>query len=393
MSSFKPGLKVGLLGGGQLARMLALKGAEMGLEVHVLSEKEDDPAAQVVRHWHQGSPHKAEDLRKFLKQVEFATFESEFYSGDLLAQMQEETGTKILPDPHVMRTLQDRLSQKESLLDKHIPTAPFLALHNKNDLHDAQKFFKKGFVLKKRLGGYDGNGTFIVRDPKDLSSVFDKTSLSSNDFIAEDFVPFKKEMAVIMARNADGEIVHFPLVETKQTQNRCDWVSGPQKHARFEQLVLDLAVYIDGLHYVGVIAFELFDTGRELLVNEIAPRVHNSGHYSMEALEVDQFTLHWMALLDFPFFEIKAKTPAFAMANLIGTSEEEPSLKGQLTGHLHWYGKKDNRAGRKMGHVNYVGKTVKSVLKTALKERELFKNLGSGATSSSKKSSVKKGSK
>lgn len=390
MTPFRPGLKVGILGGGQLARMLALKGAELGLEVHILSEKADDPAAQVVQNWQQGNPSKASDLKSFLSKVELATYESEFYSGEMLAEVQDQTKTVILPDPKVMRILQDRLTQKEALLENEVPSAPFLALHNKNDLQSSREIFKKGLVLKKRTGGYDGNGTFIIRNDQDWAETFKSVSIASHDFIAEAYVPFKRELAFMMARNSDGEMVHFPLVETKQTANRCDWVSGPVHHPKFDHLVIHAAIFLEKIKYVGVIGFELFDTGRDLLVNELAPRVHNSGHYSLDALNVDQFTLHWLALLNFNFFEIQSKSPAFVMTNLLGLSNDVATVPASLTGHMHWYGKKQNRPGRKMGHINYTGKNRVSLLKTALLEREKFQNLGSGvARSSSKKGKSK----
>ncbi len=375
-SSYKPATKVGILGGGQLARMLALKGADLGLEVHVLSENETDPAAQVVKHWHKGSPHDPKDLKAFFKEVEIVTFESEFYSGELLSEISEQTKTPVTPEPHVMRMLQDRLTQKESLLDHHIPTADFIVIHNTEDVKNASALFKNKFIIKKRTGGYDGNGTFVVKNENDLHRILEKISIAGNDYIAEAFIPFKRELAVIMARNPQGEMIHFPLVQTKQTENRCDWVIGPEKHFKFNGLVIDLAVYLDKIKYVGVIAFELFDTGRSLLVNEIAPRVHNSGHFSLNAMTTDQFTLHWLAIMGFDFFESKQLSKAFAMTNLVGTSDEAPAFSKNLEGKLHWYGKKENRPGRKMGHINYTGTNVKSLLKLALKERKKIKHLG-----------------
>jgi 5-(carboxyamino)imidazole ribonucleotide synthase len=365
----------------------------MGLEVHILSEKPDDPAAQVVRHWHQGDPQKTRDLQDFMGLVDLVTFESEFYSGELLAEVQVQTKTPILPDPGVMSVLQDRLSQKEALLENHVPTAEFMAIHNKNDLEEARAYFKAGLVLKKRTGGYDGNGTFVIRNEAEWSETLHRISVASHDYIAEAYIPFKRELAVMMARNSDGEMVAFPLVQTFQTQNRCDWVMGPLKHPRLDNLVAGLAVFLEKLKYVGVIGFELFDTGRELLVNEIAPRVHNSGHYSLDALNVDQFTMHWLALLDFQFFEIKSKTPAFVMTNLIGANENSPAFPPTLTGRLHWYGKKQNRAGRKMGHINYSGSSGATLLRRALAERELIQNLGSGVPKTTKKGSSKRGKK
>lgn len=374
--NYRTGVKVGLLGGGQLARMLALKAHEMGLEVHVLSEKPTDPAAQVVRHWTQGSPHEARDLREFFTKVDLVTFESEFYSGELLAQISEETKTPVYPDPHVMRRLQDRLTQKESLLENHVPTAPFIAIHNVEDLHQAAVLFKNKFVLKKRQGGYDGNGTFMVKRKEDLAKILKEVPAEGGEFIAEAYVPFKRELAVIMARNLQGEMIHFPLVQTHQTDHRCDWVIGPVKHPRFNKRVLELALFLNEMKYVGVIGFELFDTGRDLLVNEIAPRVHNSGHYSLDALSVDQFTLHWRAILGFDFFEVKTLRPAFVMTNLIGADTAEPQFPMSLEGHLHWYAKTENRPGRKMGHINYTGGKSATLLKQALSERKKIKHLG-----------------
>lgn len=375
-STYKPAFKVGILGGGQLARMLALKGADLGLEIHILSEKESDPAAQVVKHWHKGSPQDAKVLESFFKAVELVTFESEFYSGDLLSKISAQTKVPVSPEPRVMRMLQDRLTQKESLIENHILTADFIVIHNKDDLKNASEFFRNKFIIKKRTGGYDGNGTFVVKNQKDLHNILEKISIAGNEYIAEAYVAFKRELAVIMARNAHGDIIHFPLVQTKQTENRCDWVVGPEKHPKFNSLIRDLAVYIDSIKYVGVIAFELFDTGQNLLVNEIAPRVHNSGHYSLNAMTTDQFTQHWLAVLGFDFFESKMLSKAFAMTNLVGTSSNQALFPKKLEGTLCWYGKLENRPGRKMGHLNYTGTNSKSLLKIALRERKKIKNLG-----------------
>jgi 5-(carboxyamino)imidazole ribonucleotide synthase len=251
-----------------------------------------------------------------------------------------------------------------------------MAIHNTDDIKNASALFKNKFIIKKRTGGYDGNGTFIVKNEKYLHDILEKISIAGNEYIAEAYIPFKRELAVIMARNPQGEMIHFPLVQTKQTENRCDWVTGPEKHPKFDALIMDLAVYLDKIKYVGVIAFELFDTGRELLVNEVAPRVHNSGHYSVNAMTTDQFTLHWLAILGFDFFEAKSLSKAFVMVNLIGTSEAEPVFTKNMEGKLHWYGKIENRVGRKMGHINYTGTNAKSLLKIALSERKKIKNLG-----------------
>lgn len=367
--------KVGILGGGQLARMLALKGHELGLEVHILSQHSSDPAAQVTRHWHQGDPNQISHLQKWAQGLDYLTFESEFYSGELLAQLQKKASVKIFPSPEAMKTLQDRVSQKILLAEHKINTSPFMAVNNAEDLQAAAREFKNKFVLKKRQGGYDGNGTFVVASLGQLKSLPSQLSISPNEFMAEAFVRFKRECAIIMARNSSGEILHFPLVVTEQKDNRCDYVYGPVRHPALNKLINKLAIFLEDIQYVGSIGFEFFDTGRELIVNEVAPRVHNTGHYSLEALNVDQFSLHWRAGLGMDFFEVKAFSKAFVMTNLIGSNSQAPQLPETLQGHLHWYGKQENRLGRKMGHVTYVGHQTTSLIKLALQERKKFINL------------------
>jgi len=169
------------------------------------------------------------------------------------------------------------------------------------------------------------------------------------------------------------QIVQLPLVESVQTQSQCDWVVGPLKHQRAKALFQKIERYLRNLDYIGAISFELFDTGLELLVNEVAPRVHNSAHYSMDALRQSQFRLHLLAGLGEKLPAAELLSPAFCMVNLVGKSHELPEVPYNIQGQLHWYGKNDNRPGRKMGHVNYVGTNSKNLLKIALSERKKFK--------------------
>lgn len=375
-SRYIPLRKVGILGGGQLARMLALKAANLGLEVHILSTNEDDPAAQVVRHWHRGDPNNATDLKKFFAAVELVTFESEFYSGHMLGEVQDAAQVPVLPPPAAMALLQDRKFQKLSLLESQVPTSEFTTIDSPEDLKKTMTYFPQGLVLKKRQGGYDGNGTFIIRNTKQMRATLEKLKIVPDEFIAEAFVPFKRELALMMARSLKGDIVHLPLVQTVQTENRCDVVWGPIHHSGLRKLITKLEKFLERTGYVGVIGFELFDTGKQLLVNEVAPRVHNSGHYSIDALATDQFTLHWLALLGFEMHKPQSLGKAFVMTNLIGLNEQAAEFPKDLQGNLHWYGKKENRKGRKMGHINYTGTSVKGLLKSALAERKKIKNLG-----------------
>lgn len=356
------GLKIGILGGGQLARLLVLQAHRMGLEPHVLSEKSDDPAAQVTSHWHQGQTNLIKDLSAFCKNMDLVTFESEFIPAEALKTLDQTFSNKIFPDASLLRVLQDRLSQKNLLLESKIPSSPFVALNQPADLLQAYQLFKTGVVAKTRLGGYDGKGTFILKSKNDVSAFLKKQDLNSHGFIAEKLISFRRELALQVARNKNGKILFLPLVEIHQADNRLDWLQGPVRHSKLPDLQKKISSFLKKMNYVGVMAVELFDQGSDLIVNEIAPRVHNSGHYTIEALNIDQFSLHLLAGLnqDFPTLSLRCKN--FSMTNLMGQGFTEINISSPLTGTLHWYGKLKNSLGRKMGHVTYLDSSARQAL-------------------------------
>jgi 5-(carboxyamino)imidazole ribonucleotide synthase len=356
------------LGGGQLAQMLALEAQPLGLDVFALSEKEDDPVRLVTSHHVTGSGHSQKDLAEFLSQIEILTFESEFFDTEQLIEQTSEKSPYIFPDPKVMAQLQNRQTQKALLQKFKIPTSSFFAINSNADLETAAKKFKGRFVLKKAIGGYDGYGTYYVASPADLEKYH---SLFPDHFIAEEFIDFKTEMAISFARSRDQSLVSFPLVQTHQTNSRCDWVVGPKSHPDLSRLTKIIRNFLIEINYVGVITFELFNTGKKLIVNEVAPRVHNSAHYSQNAMSQSQFLIHLLCGLGFPLKTPKLLDKAFCMINLLGQSDREPQL-AQVSGALHWYGKKQNRLNRKMGHINYLGKSSEQLLKLAIKERKAF---------------------
>lgn len=371
----KLGSKAGVLGGGQLARMLALSGFARGLEVHILSEKATDPAAQVSHFWTKGSPAEKSDLLPFLKQLDHLTFESEFFPAGQLEKSLPAKHPYIFPSLRCMALIQDRAKQKELLEEHRIPTSPFVVLHSPHELQAALKIFE-GLVLKKRIGGYDGNGTWILasRNKFEQANKIDPDLFLSPGLIAEKFIPFRRELAVMLVRSRSGEKLALPLVQSVQVDSRCDTVVGPIDHPQFLPLQKKLFKMLDAIDYVGVLGLELFDTGKELLVNELAPRVHNSGHYSQNSLSFSQFDLHWMAGLGLALPKIKMQTPAFAMINLIGQkTTTKMTCPESLQGQLHWYGKLESRPGRKMGHINYGGNSIPSLLRVAKSERSQFK--------------------
>ena len=330
--------KVGVLGGGQLARMLAQSGLSMGIEVHVLSKNSNDPAAQVSQFWQKGSPSCSKDLKKFSHKVDTLTFESEFLDMGILTPFRK----KISPSPHIMKTLQDKLFQKK-LLEKHgLKTT---ALVDKDTFP---------CVAKKRTLGYDGYGVFFLSQKQDLKKLPQKTNL-----IFEEKVPFQRELAISAARNKKAQVVFTPLVETFQENRRCLWVKGPVKHQKLKSLKAKIKKFLNAIKYEGLITFEfLQDPKKGLLINEVAPRVHNSAHYSIEALTKSQFALHLKAILNEPLSEPQILTKNFAMMNLISTGRSSVKLLRPSSLFLHWYGKQENRKNRKMGHITVLNQSL-----------------------------------
>jgi 5-(carboxyamino)imidazole ribonucleotide synthase len=365
-------VKIGFLGGGQLARMMVLEAHRWGLEPHVFSISPEDPAALVTAHHHAGSLTNFKQLLKFAQKMDYLTFESEFVPAEILEKLETQIETPLFPKPSIMRKLQIRSLQKATLQQFRIPTAPFVELENPRDLEPVWQTLAGPFVLKKNFGGYDGYGTFFARKISDLSGLEKTLPASTHGYLAEKMISFKREVAAMLVRSCSGKTLALPLVETFQTQGRCDWVRGPTHHPRWAALQKRLFQMMKSLDYVGALGVEMFDDGSELWVNELAPRVHNSGHYSQNALAESQFLLHLKAGLGLEFAPLRILAPQFVMANILGASSKPLKTPKNLSGQLHLYGKTENRPGRKMGHVNYLGAHGPQLLKTALKERKGF---------------------
>jgi len=360
-------MKIGILGGGQLARMMVLAGSEMGFEMNVLTPNPQDPAAQVTAFTHIAQLNDIASLGRFLKHVDIATFESEFMDAAVLKSVMGTT--PIWPSPDSMGLLQDRLSQKAALVNAEVPTAEYIEVTALQNIRDFLKLHKK-IVLKKRRNGYDGYGTFHIKNENDLNEFESIFAKEETGFIAEQRIAFNRELAISLARNEDGEVITLPLVETHQKDSRCLWVKGPTKNPKINSLIQHLKTFVKDLNYVGIIAFELFELKNgTLLVNEVAPRVHNSAHYSQNALTVSQFTLHLKAILNQNLLSPQILKP-FAMMNLLGESKNQPRFAFDPEIALHWYGKADNRPGRKMGHLNTLSKSPDEALKRLVKHRK-----------------------
>ncbi len=359
-------IKVGVLGGGQLARMLCQQGQRLGLQVHILSNNKTDPAALATPHWHKGSINNKSTVNSFCKKMDVVTFESEFADTTLIPKLRN----KFYPSLKNISLLQDRLSQKKSLVQNKLPTSPFI---HTDKASEVIHFYEchGSFVAKKRMFGYDGYGTFIVKSKKDLQKFLLNKNL--NNFIIEKFIPFKRELSTLCARSKNGDVQFFPLVESLQKDAKCFWAKGPVNCNKVLPLQRKIKSYLKKLNYVGVIAFELFETSKSLYINEVAPRVHNTGHHSIGSCNIDQFTAHLYCLLGVKLPKITSLSGGFAMVNLVGSSIKKPQLAICKNSKLHWYEKNDNRPGRKMGHINACSTSADKSLKLALNDLKGFK--------------------
>lgn len=362
---------VGILGGGQLARMLAQAAKGLGLDVRALAGRADDPAARVCPAV-VGPFEEARVLRQFLSQVGTVAFENEFLDTAYLARIAGEfTDVRFHPTLAVLERLQDKRNQKQLLDRLSIATAPWKDVPDVDSLGAVLKQFPEGCVLKWARLGYDGKGLFFPASAKveKAAETFVAQALARGSRVyAESKVPFKRELAIVAVRSITGELTSYPLVHSKQDQGVCALVTGPAtglgNSADQESKAVEYAKRLaEALDYVGVLALELFE--REdgvLLVNEIAPRVHNSGHYSQDAAPASQFENHWRALLGMPLGKTRSRG-FFAMWNLLGPpgfsldALRAPAPQAPAGAHLHWYEKTEIRPRRKMGHLNATAAT------------------------------------
>ncbi len=334
-----------ILGQGQLAWMLETQGRKLGLEIQCL----DQPLSNA-------------NLIEHAKQSDAITFESELYDADQLKQKLKQNSKDCFPSLDCLALLQDRKSQKQSLIQCQLPTSPFWMIDSADQLLELIKD-QKSLVAKKRQGGYDGYGTFILKSLSDVKKFVTENSNLLSEFIFEKFIPFEEERALQVARSRSGHIQFFPMVLTVQKDKKCFYVVGPLSTPK--ELTSKISHWLDHIDYVGVMGIEFFYLKGKYLINEVAPRVHNSGHHTLDSCHVDQFTMHWLCRFQDQLPKVELKAPAFVMLNLVGKSLKPVVFPKILDGCLYWY-KKSNRLGRKLGHINWVGKNKKALLKRAL---------------------------
>lgn len=351
-----PGQTIGILGGGQLARMMALAAAPLGLKCHVYAPAGDNPAFQVSAAATIAAYDDQEALAAFASAVSVVTYEFENVPAATAAFLAERV--PVLPGPRALAVTQDRFSEKSFLRDIGLGTPDFRAVDDLASLEAAVAALGRPSVLKTRRFGYDGKGQTVIRPESDLAEAWE--TVGRQPSILEAFVPFLREVSVIAARGRDGDVVAYDVCENEHRHHILAVtrvpaaLDGEASHAALEHA----ARIATALDYVGVLGVEMFviaDGGRErVLINEIAPRVHNSGHWTTDGAETSQFEQHVRAVAGWPLGSA-ARRGEVVMNNLIGDEADQwRQILAEPGAHLHLYGKAEARPGRKMGHVTRV---------------------------------------
>jgi 5-(carboxyamino)imidazole ribonucleotide synthase len=338
---------VGVLGGGQLGRMLALAGYPLGLRFRFLDPAPEAPAGQLAEHL-VGNYTDTACLQRFVSGLDVVTYEFENVPVEVAHAL--EKSVSVYPPSAALEVSQDRLVEKTFFNRQGIPTAPFAPVESRPELDEALVRLGCPAILKTRRFGYDGKGQFLLREPKDAPAAW--AALGGRPLILEGFVPFERELSQIAARGRDGSTVFYKLVENHHEHGMLFLTLAPAPGLT-DSLQAEATTYVgrvlEALGYVGVLAVEFFQRGGRLVANEMAPRVHNSGHWTIEGAETSQFENHLRAVLGLPLGSGAAVGPC-AMLNLIGATPEARAVLAVPDAHLHLYGK-TARPGRKLGHV------------------------------------------
>ncbi|SFG41934.1 5-(carboxyamino)imidazole ribonucleotide synthase [Palleronia marisminoris] len=345
-----PGSTIGILGGGQLGRMLAVAAGRLGLRVHIFEPSETPPAAEVACHHTAAAFTDEAALISFAQGVDVVTYEFENIPTAALDIL--EAHRPIRPNREALRVSQDRLTEKTWLSELGLAVAPFADIADAAALGDALDRIGTPAILKTRRFGYDGKGQARIADATAAEQAL--ASLEGAPAILEGFVPFTKEISVIGARGLDGRVACFDPGENVHEDGilRRTTVPAGVSHALATDAVLIASRILTALDYVGVLGVELFVTDGGLIVNEIAPRVHNSGHWTQNGCVIDQFEQHVRAVAGWPLGDGKRHSDT-QMENLIGDDVDRiPQIGAEPGAALHLYGKAETRPGRKMGHVN-----------------------------------------
>lgn len=352
-------VRLGIIGGGQLARMTAIAALPLGCEVVVLEKNPFSPAARLSPDSIVGDWSDPATLMKFAERCDVITLENEFVDATALEAL-ENAGHKVFPSAACIALTQDKLTQKQALQNAGLPLPTFCAVDSPAEIISAAKDFSWPLLLKARRNGYDGKGNFTVRSEAEVEAGWQALGGGKNELFVEAFWHFSRELAVIVTRGRDGTTVVYPVVETIQRNHVCHVVKAPAEiSTEVAKRATDMArCAVETVGGIGSFGVEMFlSANGEIAINELAPRVHNSGHYTIEACDCSQFENHVRAVLGWPLGNPLMLAPTAVMVNLLGTEKAPGQPHGlervlRMTGaRVHLYGKMMSGAGRKMGHI------------------------------------------
>ena len=361
IENIKKKYSLGIIGGGQLALMLAEAARNRGLKVCVQTKSTTDPAVTKADHVIEADPSKVKGNKVLIEECEKIIFENEWIKIEKLNSLASKN--IFVPSLEAMKPLIDRISQKKLLERMNIPTPKWLSINEFRNLNDEEiDVWKFPLMLKSYKGGYDGKGNKKINSKEELDLFLTKNNLE--EWLIEEWVDYKNELALVGSRDSDGEIRFFPIVETFQKNNVCDWVLSPAQ-INYDLRLFAINIFssiVNELNYVGVLAIEFFYGEKGLLINEIAPRTHNSGHFSIEACSSSQFDQYVCISSGITPPEIKMRSEGSLMINLLGLKKKFPlsmderiKLLSEINGsNLHWYGKSKETLGRKMAHITFL---------------------------------------
>ena len=373
MKVIAPGAALGVLGSGQLGRMFCIAARRMGYRVHTFSPEEDTPTGQVADVEVTAEYEDVDALRAFAGSVDVVTFE--FENVPIAAVDAIETLAPVRPSGAALHTAQQRAREKMFLADHSFPTAPFARAVTLDELWDAVARIGTPAVIKTATFGYDGKGQHKVTTPADVAHIWD--AIGHQEAVVEKFISLQAEISIIAVRGLDGAIVEYPAFENRHRNHILDLTTAPASvpPAIAARAIEITRAILKALQYVGVLCVEFFvSTENELLVNELAPRPHNSGHLTFDAAVTSQFEQQVRAICGLPLGSTELMRPA-AMANLLGDlwADATPNWAAACRFpdvKLHLYGKEQPRAGRKMGHLTATGKTVMEAQERVIAARD-----------------------
>jgi phosphoribosylaminoimidazole carboxylase PurK protein len=369
-------ITIGIVGGGQLGRMLKEASGQIDISIVVIDPTPNSPSAQAGAQQVIATFDDASAIEQLSKKVDILTIESEHIN---IGALEKATNVKrkVYPTPSAIEITQDKLLEKQFLSKIGVSVPEYVEIQSVMQAHEVLHKFGGAMVIKKRIGGYDGKGNYTVRGQADIINAF--KNLGESGLYAERFVNFTKELAIMVARDVNGNVVTYPVTETIQKNHICHLVFAP---ANISKTLTTQAEEIgkkvvQNLDSPGIFGVEMFLTqDGQILGNEIAPRVHNSGHYTIEACYTSQFEQHLRAIAGLPLGNTEMKVKASVMINILGEREGDAQPRGVSEAEsiegvsVHIYGKAETRVGRKMGHITVVADTIKEAREKATLARE-----------------------